>query len=177
VDLGRSVGCAGYLPTWRRADDSGCSKEAVEGNDVKHAPQSVCARRKHERSLHALRGRVLRSVLRLVLVNPHYALGASRVVGRTSRHHGWANPGNREEPALGSARTDEARLVACHRRRKAKGVACREQEDGRGRRPYEDQRVEVWLPARRSAVAEVGRRRLVSNKLGIRAPKRAVRVE
>jgi hypothetical protein len=54
VDLGRSVGCAGYLPTWRRADDSGCSKEAVEGNDVKHAPQSVCARRKHERSLHAL---------------------------------------------------------------------------------------------------------------------------
>jgi hypothetical protein len=37
------------------------------------------------------------------------------VVGRTSRHHGWANPGNREEPALGSARTDGARLVACHR--------------------------------------------------------------
>jgi hypothetical protein len=50
-----------------------------------------------------------------VHVNPHYALGATRVVGRTSRHHGWANPGNREEPALGSERTDGARLVACHR--------------------------------------------------------------
>jgi hypothetical protein len=30
----------------------------------------------------------------------------------------------------------------------------------------------VWLPARRSAVAEVGRRQLVSNKLGKRTPKR-----
>lgn len=38
-------------------------------------------------------------------------------------------------------------------------------------------RVRVWLPARRSLVAEVGRRRLVSNRLGKRAPKRAVRVE
>jgi hypothetical protein len=31
----------------------------------------------------------------------------------------------------------------------------------------------VWLPARRSAVAEIDRRQLVSNKLGKRAPKRA----
>jgi hypothetical protein len=48
--------------------------------------------------------------------------------------------------------------------------------------------IEVSVPARivkspglvartSNAVAEVGRRRLVSNKLGIRAPKRAVRVE
>jgi len=57
------------------------------------------------------------------------------------------------------------------------GVACGEKEGGRGLRPYEDQRDRVWLPARRSAVAEVGRRRLVPNKLGIRAPKRADRVE
>jgi len=34
-------------------------------------------------------------------------------------------------------------------------------------------RARVWLPARRKAVAEVGRRRLTSNKLGKRAPKRA----
>jgi hypothetical protein len=54
VNLGRSAGCVGYLPACWRADDSGCSKDAEEGNDVKHAPQSVCARRKHERSLHAL---------------------------------------------------------------------------------------------------------------------------
>ena len=115
VSLGRSVARVGYLPAWRRADDSGCSKDAEEGNAVTHTPQSVCTRRKHERSCMRTRGRVLRSVLRPVLVNPHYALGATRVVGRASRHHGWANPGNREEPALGSARTDGARLVACHR--------------------------------------------------------------
>jgi hypothetical protein len=41
--------------------------------------------------------------------------GNSDVVGRADRHHGWANPGNREEPALGSERTDGARLVAWHR--------------------------------------------------------------
>jgi hypothetical protein len=48
--------------------------------------------------------------------------GNSDVVGRAGRHHGWANPGNREEPALGSARTDGAQLVAHHRFRKGEGV-------------------------------------------------------
>jgi hypothetical protein len=48
--LGRSVDCVGYLPAWRRADDSGCPEDAEEGNDVTHAPQSVCTRHKHERS-------------------------------------------------------------------------------------------------------------------------------
>jgi len=43
--------------------------------------------------------------------------------------------------------------------------------------PARVMRVRVWLPARRNAVAEVSRRRLVSNKLGKRAPKRAARVE
>jgi hypothetical protein len=48
----------------------------------------------------------------------------SMVVGRASRHHGWANLGNWEEPTLGSARTDEARLATHHRLRKEKGVMC-----------------------------------------------------
>jgi hypothetical protein len=40
--------------------------------------------------------------------------------------------------------------------------------------PVRNERARVWLPARRNVVvAEVGRRRLVSNKLGKRAPKRA----
>jgi len=39
--------------------------------------------------------------------------------------------------------------------------------------PARIERARVWLPARRNAVAEVGRRRLASNKLGKRAPKRA----
>jgi len=47
-----------------------------------------------------------------------------------------------------------------------RGVMRREKEGGRGLRPCEDRRAWVWLPARRSAVAEVGRRRLASNKLG-----------
>jgi len=48
----------------------------------------------------------------------------SKVVGRTSRHHGWANLGNQEEPALGSARTDEARLATSHRFSNGEGVRC-----------------------------------------------------
>jgi hypothetical protein len=35
--------------------------------------------------------------------------------GATGRHHGWANPRKREEPSLGSVRTDVARLAAHHR--------------------------------------------------------------
>ena len=57
-----------------------------------------------------------------------------------------------------------------------RGVARREKEGGRGLRPCEDQ--ESRLVARTScSVAEVCRRPLVSNKLGIRVPKRTVRVE
>jgi len=76
----------------------------------------------------------------------------------------------------GAGRSDVARLAACHRFRKGEGVTRREKEGGRGLRPCEDQ--ESRLVARTSCfVAEVCRRPLVSNKLGIRAPKRAVRVE
>jgi hypothetical protein len=98
------------------------------------------------------------------------------VVRRTSRHHGWANPREWEEPTLGSGRTDAARLAACHRFRKGEGVARKKRKE-----------VEASVPARITSpglvartsmyVAEVGRRRLASNKLGKRAPKRAVRVE
>jgi hypothetical protein len=73
-DLGRSVSKQRLsTAARRRADDSGCPKVAEEGNDVRMRAQSVCARGRHERSLHALRGRVLRSVLRHVHVDPHYA--------------------------------------------------------------------------------------------------------
>jgi hypothetical protein len=88
--------------TPRRGTSSACATKRMHSTQAREI-------------VRALRGRVLRSVLRPVHVNPHYAFGVTRVVGRTSRHHGWANPGNREEPALGSARTDGARLVACHR--------------------------------------------------------------
>jgi hypothetical protein len=125
-----------------------------------------------------LRGRVLHSVLRPVLVNPHYALGASRVVGRASRHHGWANPGNREEPALGSARTDASA---------ARRTSPSSQGEGRGVLKKR-KAVEAVVPTRIRESrfgcphVEVQLQKsvgdgLVPNKLGIRAPKRAVRVE
>ena len=48
-----------------------------------------------------------------------------------------------------------------------------EKEGRHGARPCEDRKSSRLLPARRIAVAEVGRRRLVSKKLVTRAPKRA----
>jgi hypothetical protein len=110
---------------------------------------------------------VLHSVLRPVHVNPHYAPQAqASVVGRSSRHHGWANPRKREEPALGSERTDGARLAVCHRFRKGEAWHVEEKEGGRGLRPCEDQESRFGCPHVESVVAEVGRRRLASNKLG-----------
>jgi len=98
-------------------------------------------------------------------------------VGRRRRHHGWANSRKREEPPLGPASTDVARLAADHRSRKGESVVRKKRKEVEASVPARIQRVRVWLPARRSAVAEVSRRRLTSNKLGKRAPKRAVRVE
>jgi hypothetical protein len=60
-------------------------------------------------------------------------------VRRANRHHGWANPCKWEEPTLGSVRTDEARLAACHRFRKGRERGTSEKEGGRGLRPCEDQ--------------------------------------
>jgi len=95
-------------------------------------------------------------------------------VGRSIRHHGWANSRKREEPALGSGRTDVARLATRHSFAQAEGrdVTKKRKE------------IEVSVPARIrepgfgcphvvSAVAEVIKLRLASNKLGKRAPKRA----
>jgi hypothetical protein len=87
--------------------------------------------------------RVLRSVLRPVLVDPHYARGAKSVfvVGRSLRHHGWANPRKWEEPALGSGVSDVARLAAWHRFRKEEGVSRQNRKE-----------VEASVPARKSGV-------------------------
>jgi len=95
------------------------------------------------------------------------------VVRQSRWHHGWANPRKWEEPALGPSRMDGARLAACHRFRKGEGVARKKRMEVEASLPARIARARVWLPARRIVVAEVGRRRLASNKLGKRAPKRA----
>jgi hypothetical protein len=137
--LGRSARCRGYPPA---------AEGAPMTADVRRTPRrgtpSACAtKRMHPTQAREIvacaRGRVLRSVLRPVHVDPHYAPQAqASEVGRSSEHHGWANSGNREEPALGLTRADVARLAACHRSRKGGSVACREKEGDRGLPPCED---------------------------------------
>jgi len=131
---------AGIPPPRRRADDSGCPEDAEEGNVVAHAPQSSCTRRRHERSLHALGRRVLRSVLRPVRCRSSLCTRRLKALrgGATVRHHGWVNPREWEEPALGlDVRTlrGSPRVTASGRER-AWHV---DKEGGRGLRPCEDQ--------------------------------------
>jgi len=110
-------------------------------------------------------GRVLRSVLRPVLVNPHYApSGKTAVVGRSWRYRGWVNSRKRDEPAPGSSRWTQ---------RGSPRITARKSGVVRKKRKV----VEATVPARKrgprfgcphvdKAVAEVTRRRLISNKLG-----------
>jgi hypothetical protein len=113
-----------------------------------------------------------------VRVDPHYARGAKSVfvVGRSLRHHGWANPRKWEKPSLGldvRAQRGSPRATASARER-----AWRVRK-GRRSRPPSQRGIEGpgWFARTSCFVAEVCRRPLVPNKLGIRAPKRAVRVE
>jgi len=121
-------------------------------------------------------GRVLRSVLRHVHVYPSGGAlwqHGVRTGGRLRRHRGWANLRKREEPAPGSSKADVARLAAHHRSAR-RGVVRQKRKVVEATVPARISGARVWLPARRiNAVAEVVRRRLASNKLGIRAAKTA----
>jgi hypothetical protein len=100
--LDRSVAYRGYPPA---------EEDAPMTADVRRTPRrgtpSACAtKRTHPTQAREIvacaRGRVLRSVLRPVRINPHYASQAqASEVGRSRSHHGWESSGNREEPALG----------------------------------------------------------------------------
>jgi hypothetical protein len=155
-----------------RAGDSGCPKVAEEGNAV-GLRNSRRRRRTQARDTVACgSGRVLRSVLRPVLVNPHYApSGQTAGGGASSSVSRLGKPAQAGGTNTGVVETDGARLAAHHCSKGRRDAY--EKEGGRGHRPCEEERAQVWLPARRYAVAEVSRRRLTSNKLGIRAPKRA----
>jgi len=91
---------------------------------------------------------------------------------RRRRHRGWANLRKQEQPAPGSSRWT---LRGSPRATAPRGEAWCVRK-GRWSRPpsLRGSRARVWLPARRvNAIAEVVRRRLASNTLGNRAPKRA----
>jgi hypothetical protein len=79
--------------------------------------------------------------------------GNRRGVTRSASQRGRANLGNQAEPAPWLCRTDGARLVTHHRRRKA----CSMVRSRKGRRlaavvPTRITRVEVEVPARRSSL-------------------------
>jgi len=79
------------------------------GERRRHTPHKREHRAQARDTVACESGRVLHSVLRPVLVNPHYAPnGVTRaVVGRSRRYRGQANSGNRDELAPGSSRRTE----------------------------------------------------------------------
>jgi len=161
---------SGIPPKQRRTDDSGCPEVAEEGNAVSMRRQAYASGTRT--SLRVIRGRVLRSVLRPVHVNPHYTPAHASVVGRragitvgqtraSGRNLHWGRYGRtlRGSPLVTALR-------------KGSSVVSSEKEGDRGLRPCEDLELGSGC-SHVVVVAEVGRRRPVSNKLGKRAPKRA----
>jgi len=151
--------------------------------DVRRAPRrgtsSACATKhmhpeRRERS-RITWGRVLHSVRRPVHVNPHYTPRRklrwwggreSITVGQT-----WVTRDNQHWGFHGRTERGSPHVTASAREKAWHGE---EKEGGRGLRPCEDQELGFGCPHVDRYVAEVGRRRLVSNRLGKRAPKRAV---
>ena len=158
-----------------RTGDSGCPKVAEEGNAVSMRQKA------HARGTRTIVARDPRT---------RPSLGPSTRSRQSSLHtprrkfRWWGDgPASRlGKPAqaggtfTGVGTADVARLAACHRFREEGSVARTEKEGDRGLRPCEDLELgSVCLHV--VVVAQIGRRCLASNKLGKRAPKRAVRVE
>jgi len=172
----------GFFPGCGRTGDSGCPLDAEEGNVVgvrqAHALDTVDAKK---RALRCSRTRPsLGPGTRARQSSLNSAARKCRgggAKGEVSRSGKPAQAGGTDTGASPCGRN--ARLTARHRSSSEEVVRdALKVEDGRGRRPpVRNTRVRVGLPVRRSKVAEVGRRRLVSNTLVRSAPKRvAVRV-
>jgi hypothetical protein len=146
------------------------------GERRQRAPSSVRTGRRHERSSHASTGRVLHSVLRPVHVDPHYAPQAqASEVRRSARHRGRVNPRKGERTGTGVSTGGRSAARRAPPLPQGRGVA-RRRKGRRSRSPSLRGLNEPGFGCPHvvvAAVAEVGRRRLVSNKLGKRAPKRA----
>jgi hypothetical protein len=137
-----------------------------------------CIRRRHPAQAREIvagaRGRVLRSVLRPVHVDPHYAPreqspggGAVEVASRLGKP---AQAGGTNTGAIANGRS-AARRVSPLPQGRGRGTV--EKDGGRGLPPCEVPKSSGLVARTSIVVAEVGRRRLASNKLGKRAPKRA----
>lgn len=122
----------------RRAGDSGCPKDAEEGNAVSMRHKAYALRiRTRDRTNESEDASFARSFDPCTSILTTHPGRKLEMVGRAGEHHGWASSGNREEPTLGFSRTDVARLATHHRCRKAEGVMSLEKEEGRGLRPCE----------------------------------------
>jgi hypothetical protein len=144
ADLGRSVRARGFPPARASAPVTA---------DVRRAPRRGTRSRMRPKRMHPSHARVivacpgrrvLRSVLRPVhasLVDPNTG-GQTFVARHTSRHHGWANPREWEEPALGSnGWAYAARRVSPLPQGRQRGASAK--EGGRGLRPCEETRAPV----------------------------------
>jgi hypothetical protein len=148
-------------------------RNAKEGNAVVLRPQCVGTGRRHGTPSHAYRDASFTRSF-----DPFSSILTMHRRGKTRRW--W---GARGDIAAGQTRVTGRNQ---HRDRRSGRSAARHasllsnegrdaERKGRWSRPssLRGAGVLVWLPARRLAVAEVVRRRLVSNKLGIRAAKTA----
>jgi hypothetical protein len=143
------------------------------GERRRHAPQSACTRGRHERSSsHLGDASFARSFDPCASILTMLPAPKRWKVRRSVWYRGRANLCKQEEPAPGLGRTGGARLAAHHRSRKGDAWCVRQ---GRRSRPpsLRGSRARVRSSHVVNAVAEVGRRRQVSNKLRKRAPKRA----
>jgi hypothetical protein len=148
--LGRSVGNTGILPALRRTDDSGCPKDAEEGNVVgmRHKAHALytrtrdrtCARRTRP-SLGPLT-RARQSSLRIRGRKPSEG-GAHESASRLGKP---GEPGGTSTGVGLDGRSAARRVSPLPQGRERDAL---EEEGGRGLRPCEDRRVRVWLPARR----------------------------
>ena len=109
------------------------------GERRQHARPSACTRRRHERSSQALRdASFARSFDPCTLILTMLRGRKPTEVGRSIRHHGWANSGNREETNTGAGTSE---------RSAARRVSPLPQGRGRGTSKKRKE-IEVSVPAR-----------------------------
>jgi hypothetical protein len=182
VSLGRSTSSAGVSSlVGARTGDNGCPEDAEEGNDVGMRPFKAYAPDARADDKNATCAPADASFTRSsepVRVDRHYAPAGQLVWW-------WRGHGDIEVGQTCASRRNRQR----GRRNRTKHGSPRAAAPAREKAPARKKRKEVTasVPARNESsgscphveavVAEVGRRHLVSNKLGKRAPKRAVRVE
>jgi hypothetical protein len=158
----------------KRAGDSGCPKVAEEGNVVgirgnnAYAPGTGTRDRRMRSGTRPSLGpstRARRSSLCTAGAIP--GGGAFEVASRLGKP---AQAGGTSTGAIVSGRSAARRVSPLPQGR---GRGTREKDGGRGLPPCEDTKSSGLVARTSIVVAEVGRRRLASNKLGRRAPKRA----